>query len=309
MRVRRSGADRALWDEGGQSTCRDAVPADDVRARRWSGTASTSPTCATAWRSATSTDVFAARTFGVIVSDALDAGGRVRGISRPGRRDALAQAARRARARSRRARGAGGLDLGSKRANGGWKGQGAKFLGSGRRAAPRGRGGRPRAGGGRRRPDHVQPGAAIACGRTSARRHDLRARRARMPSRGSPISRCSSGTRPRARWRAGASPVHLAASRTTCRCSRPSPAACRALALRRSCYNGNELGGGCIRITRSRRCRRRIFGCSASTTRRRTRDSASCSKACAPARRRTAASRFGFDRITMLLAGATRCAT
>ena len=83
-----------------------------------------------------------------------------------------------------------------------------------------------------------------------------------------------------------------------------SPERARALAYD-VVMNGMELGGGSIRISDPALQSTRLFDCSASTRRRRRRGSDSCSRGCAAGAPPHGGIAFGFDRIAMVLAGAT----
>ena len=109
------------------------------------------------------------------------------------------------------------------------------------------------------------------------------------------------------RARAGAPPVHRAASRTTSALLETDPGQVRALHYD-AVYNGNELGSGSIRIT-DPAVQRRIFallGIPEAEIRRRFGFLLDGLAAGAPPHGGFA---LGFDRIAMLLAGATRCGT
>ena len=300
------GWSSALWDEAGHDG-RRAVPAAALRARRWSGTAPTSPTCATGSRSSTLTERVPRGADFVVTRrriDARRAGARASGCraARRSRRkqvdelEAAAKSAGRgglsaAQARRRRARRAG-REVPRRRRRSARSGcaEGDLLLARGR-AGPRDQpGARPRAAGGGapagpRSPTGVNRFVWIVDFPLFERDPDDRRARARCTTR---------------------SPRRI---RTISPLLETAPGAGARAGTTTWCYNGTELGGGSIRIT-DPALQRRIFGLlGIAEDEARAAVRLPARGARAPARRRTAASRSASTGSRCCWRARRRCAT
>ena len=265
---------------------------------RWSGSAPTVRTRATRSRSSTRATSFAASEFG-ITKPALAAGGRVRGIKVPGGAALSRKQVDEIEAIAKSA-GAGGL-LRLKRGAAGLEGPAAKFLSEGGAQRLATRRGRARVCSSRA-PMHVSNPALDRVRQDVAQRLSLVPENKRVVSLGDRFSAVRSASRT-----ARSAAVHhpfTAPHPDDLTLLESAPEKVRALA-----YDVVLNGTGAWRRQhphqRSGAAARRSSRCSASTRRRRRLASASCStrlRAGAPPHGGIA---FGFDRIAMVLAGAS----
>ena len=195
--------------------------------------------------------------------------------------------------------GAGGLVWAFAQETASWRSPIAKFLAAerdrGRDRGARREAGRPAAVR-RRHARRSRRTRSARCGSSWRERFGPRARRPPRRPLGRRLPDVRATTRTRARWDALHHPFTAPTGSLD---GIPGSLRSRAYDL---VLDGWELGGGSIRI-HDPDVQRRSSRCSASTRRRPSGASASCSTRCATAPRRTAGSRSGIDRIVALLAG------